>query len=204
MCLILHPCQAKFFDLEWHPSCLKSRVTNPEMPSCFLFYSTWHLSCSSAFAYPGSRSPFSTDSCTLRDSHLSRATYREPDTICYTKCLFCCLKYSILTIPAGFNIQKLKHCWAGTPWDFRAECKEELLRKKPACNGGILQSENAPAAKLSPTKCWGYERNKKKQTKTTVLPFHPGQMRSQNWPYYVSIHNIKTNPSTITINMPDK
>lgn len=166
MSLTLHPCQANFFYLEFHRSCLKSRVTNPEMSFCFLF--SQHLapfSCSRAFAYPGSPSHFSINSSILSDSQrafLSSATYKEPDITHYTKCLFCCLKYSILTIPAGFNIQKLKHCWAGTQWDFRAECKEDLLRKKKGCKDGVLQSENAPVAKLSPTKCWGYERNKKK------------------------------------------
>lgn len=133
MSLILHPCQAKFFYLELHPSCLKSRATNPEMSLCFLFFQHLPpLPCFRAFTYPGSPHHFSINSCILSDTQrafLSSASYRESDIIRYTKCLFCCLKYSILTIPAGFNIQKLKHCWAGTQWDCRAECEKELLRK---------------------------------------------------------------------------
>lgn len=181
MSLILHPCQAKFFDLELYPSCLKSRVTNPEMSFCFLFFQHLApLSSSRAFAYPGSPRHFSISSCALSYSQrafLSSAMYRAPDIIHHTKCLFCCLKYSILTIPAGFNIQKLKHCWAGTQWDFRAECKEELLRKKH------LQWWSPAVRKCSGCKALSHQmlRIWQKQEKTQMgLSFHPGQINLQN------------------------
>lgn len=138
----------------------------------FFFQHPAPLSCFKAFTYSGSPCVWSINNCTLSDSYtafVSSAAQREPGIIHYTKCFFCCLKYSILTIPAGFNIQKLKHCWAGTQWDFRAECKEELLGKKI-----ILQWWSPAVRKCSSCKALSHQMlgiwEKQEKTDVPALP----------------------------------
>lgn len=126
---------------------------------------------------------------------LLHVTQTEPE--------FYCSKCFIFVIPAGFNIQKLKHCWDGMQCDFRAECKEELLKKKKKpCNDWVVQSKNTAVARPLPPNV-----EDMRQIKPTHIPVF------QAWPDNPTKHTertdcskcrIKTNPVTITINKQDK